>query len=45
MFGYLAGMEEKRRRIGYSWESLRERDNQEDQDVSRCIVLRWILKR
>jgi hypothetical protein len=29
-------------RIGYRWESLRERDHYEDQDVGGCIILRWI---
>jgi hypothetical protein len=30
--------------IGYRWESQRERDHQEDQDVGRWIILEWILE-
>jgi hypothetical protein len=31
--------------IGYWWESQRERDQQEDQDVGEWIILGWILER
>jgi hypothetical protein len=31
--------------IVYWWESRRERDNQEDQDVGGRIILGWILER
>jgi hypothetical protein len=32
-------------RIDYWWESHRERDHQEDQDVGGWIILGWILER
>jgi hypothetical protein len=32
-------------RIGYWWESQRERDHLEDQDVGGWIILGWILER
>jgi hypothetical protein len=31
-------------RIGYWWESQKERDHQEDQDVGGWIIFKWILK-
>jgi hypothetical protein len=31
--------------IGYLWESQKERDHWEDQDVGSWILLRWILDR
>jgi hypothetical protein len=31
--------------ISYWWESQRERDHREDQDVGAWIILRWILER
>jgi hypothetical protein len=31
--------------IDYWWESQRERDHLEDQDVGGCIILGWILER
>jgi hypothetical protein len=35
---------EEKLRIGYWWESQRERDHQEDQNVGGWIVLRCILE-
>jgi hypothetical protein len=29
--------------IGYWWETQKERDHQEDQDVSGWIILKWIV--
>jgi hypothetical protein len=29
--------------IGYCWERHKKRDNYEDQDVGRLILLKWIL--
>jgi hypothetical protein len=31
--------------IGYWWESQKERDHYEDQDVGGWIVLKWILEK
>jgi hypothetical protein len=31
--------------IGYWWESQKERDHWEDQDVDGCKILKWILQR
>jgi hypothetical protein len=31
-------------RTKYWWESQKERDHQEDQDVDGWIILRWILE-
>jgi hypothetical protein len=28
--------------VGFGWESLKERDHQEDLDVGGRIILRWI---
>jgi hypothetical protein len=30
--------------IGYCWESKKERDHWEDQDVGRWTILKWILR-
>jgi hypothetical protein len=30
--------------IGYWWESQKERDHYEDQDVGRWTILKWILR-
>jgi hypothetical protein len=31
--------------IGYWWESQKERDHKEDQDVGGWMILRWIFQR
>jgi hypothetical protein len=31
--------------IGFGWESQKERDHWEDQDVGGWIILKWILER
>jgi hypothetical protein len=31
--------------IGYWWESQRERDHWEDQDISGWTILKWLLER
>jgi hypothetical protein len=31
--------------IGYWWESQKERDHKEDQDVGGWIILKWIFER
>jgi hypothetical protein len=31
--------------VGYWWESQKERDHYEDQDVGGWIILKWILER
>jgi hypothetical protein len=37
--------EEKRNALGFWWESQKERDHEEDQDVGGRIILKWILER
>jgi hypothetical protein len=39
------GGEEERTLIDYWWESQREREHYEDQDVGRWIILGWTLER
>jgi hypothetical protein len=31
--------------IGYWWETQKERDHEEDQDVGGWIILKWILEK
>jgi hypothetical protein len=31
--------------IGYLWESQKERDHQEDEEVGGWIILKWVLDR
>jgi hypothetical protein len=31
--------------VGYWWESQKERDEYEDLDIGRWIILKWILER
>jgi hypothetical protein len=31
--------------VGYWWESQKERDHWENQDVGGCTILKWILER
>jgi hypothetical protein len=38
-------MGRRRMSIGFCWESQRERDHEEDQDVGGWIILGWILER
>jgi hypothetical protein len=42
---HLAQMGKERMRTGCRWESQKERDNWEDQDVREWIIIRWILER
>jgi hypothetical protein len=37
--------ERRRMCVGYLWESQRERDHWEDQDVGGWIILKWVLER
>jgi hypothetical protein len=41
--GHIERMGEKRNEYNYWWESERERAHWKDQDVSRWIILGWIL--
>jgi hypothetical protein len=43
--GHVAQITEKRKLIGCWYESQREGDHLEDQDVGGWIILRWILER
>jgi hypothetical protein len=43
--GHVARMGRRGTRIDYWWESQRDRDHWEDQDVGRWIILGWILER
>jgi hypothetical protein len=43
--GYVARMGRRGMLIDYWWESQRERDHWEDQDVGKWIILRLILER
>jgi hypothetical protein len=43
--GQVARMGRRETSIGYWWESQRERDRYEDQDVGGWIILGWILER
>jgi hypothetical protein len=42
--GHVARMESRGMHIGYWWESWKEGDHWEDQDVSGWIILKWILE-
>jgi hypothetical protein len=43
--GHVARMGRRETRIDYWWESQREREHCEDQDVGVWIILGWILER
>jgi hypothetical protein len=43
--GDVTRMEGRGMHIGFWWESQKERDHQEDLDVSERIILEWTLKR
>jgi hypothetical protein len=43
--GYVARMERRGMHIAYWWESQKERDHWEDQDVSGWTVLKYILEK
>jgi hypothetical protein len=43
--GHVARMGRRGMHIGYWWESQKERDHYEDQDVCGWIILKWILER
>jgi hypothetical protein len=43
--GHAARMGARRKHIGYWWESQKERDHVEDQDVDGWTILKWILER
>jgi hypothetical protein len=42
--GKVAQMGRSGMHIGYWWESQKNRDHYADQDVSRWIILKWILE-
>jgi hypothetical protein len=42
---HVAQIRTKRNALGYWWESQKERDHQEDQDIGGWIILKWILDR
>jgi hypothetical protein len=43
--GYIACMVRRGMRIEFWWESQKERDHYEDQDVGGWVILKWILDR
>jgi hypothetical protein len=43
--GHVAQMERRRMHVEYWWESQKERDHWEDQDVDGWTILKWILER
>jgi hypothetical protein len=43
--GHVARMGRRGMHIGYWWESQKERDHWEDQDVGGWTILNWILER
>jgi hypothetical protein len=43
--GHVASIGRKVMHIGFWWESQKETDHQEDQDVGGCIILKWFLER
>jgi hypothetical protein len=43
--GHVAQMGRRGMLIGYWWESQKERDHLEDQDVGGWTILKWILER
>jgi hypothetical protein len=43
--GHVARMEKRGIHIEYRWESEKEEDHQEGQDVGGMIIFKWILER
>jgi hypothetical protein len=43
--GYVARMGREGMHVGYWWESRKEGDHCEDQDVGGWTILKWILER
>jgi hypothetical protein len=43
--GYLERMGRRGMHIGYWWESQKERDHYDDQEIRRWVILKWILER
>jgi hypothetical protein len=41
---HVARLERREMHIGFWWESQKERDHYEDEDVGRRIILKWILE-
>jgi hypothetical protein len=43
--GHVARIGRRGMHVGFLWESQKERDHWEDEDVGECIILKWILER
>jgi hypothetical protein len=43
--GHVAQMGRREMYTGYWWESQKERDHWEDQDIGGCTTLKWFIER